>query len=478
MAERDLNQTHPDYKETAAERTRGRDLFAGSRVIKLKRTEYLPQGANEDHEDYKRRLKMAKIDPWCRKIVNARISVLLSIPPERELPSQFEELVDDIDMQGASAKTFFENVARNAQIEGARFVIADAPEVPEGGFASKSAEQDAGWRPFLQELPADALLDWEFGSDRKLIYAVVKETRVKYRTEESFGLAREHEDVWKIWTRTWWDVWKADADTGKVQSIYDNPIPHALGEIPIVPFFGIKNTEMSGWPVCTDIHDHVISCYIHESDLDWFQNLIAHPFPVVMSPEKPEKLDTTKGLWIKTKPNVTADLKMAETSGAAFDSLRKTLQDIRSRILSIALAQAKKDSAQVQSAESQKEDRKEFNASLASTAYAYERAEERCFTLLSKWLGQDGSAINVTYNRDFDDAEIDAAMMSELRDMVAEKLLSMKTFLRRLKDAGHFPSDFDIEEEIKQIREEEEAGIVDRLMGTGAGAADNDEDAA
>jgi hypothetical protein len=464
-AKPNLDTKHPDYEATAALRTMGRDLFEGDAAVKAKGKEYLFQERNEDSEDYNLRLKRAVLDPYVGKIITARQAILFRREPTRTVPKPLEEYVDDVDLKGTSASTFFADAARDAQVDGVHWVLVDmprAPQQPAAQPASAKAEREMGMRPFMEHVPGANVIDWQVGADRKLLWAVVAQDAVNDRPEP--GVAHKTRPQRKIWTREKWELHE-QAEGGKYAKVAEGPNP--IGEVPLVAFLGTKRTDYSGLPVAHTVFPHVIAIYNKTSDMDWFERLSAHPIPIVIGPAKPVKLDAGAGTWLEARTGVQTEAMYLETTGAGFKSLRESIDALERKIFSIALAQAQqKATAQVQAADSQREDRKIFTSSLREESISYEEAELRCWVLMMLWSGHGDEGAEVKYDRDFDDAAIEAAMIETLLSLCDRGMLRKKTVLETLERGEVVDLPDGVEKELKEAQKEAAGETADAAAAT------------
>jgi len=456
----DLTHTHDDYDATQAVRQKARDLYDGSDVVKAAESDYLYQENNESDTDYELRLKRAVFDPYCEKIINARQALLFRREHVRVLPPELEFLRADADNYGTIAPIFFAEAARDAQIDGIHWVCVDATKL-NTTFTSMRQQQEAGYRVFFEHIPAANVIDWEIGEDDKLNWAVVSQNGTEPRTPGEAPVTRSQ---WKVWTRTGWVIYEASSDDGtsaynarKTTSyVVVDQGEHPLGVVPLVPFYGFKRCACSGWPVTRNLLDYVLAIYNKRSDLDWFERLAAHPIPYVISAEKPEKLDAGAGLWVRSGPNVgQVMVAYLETNGTGFDSIRSSISELNAKIYATALAQAQYDSAQVQSAETIREERKIFSNSLIGSSFGYEAAESECWKIAAKWLKADPNAVVIEYNRDFDDVLIETTMIDTLNGLADSGRLTTKTLLTTLRDGECLPDEFDVEQELAALKAEQ-----------------------
>lgn len=469
-ARKNLENRNVVYRANAPLRIKSRDLYEGGEVVRAKRDAYLFQEANESLKAYELRLKRATLDPWLEKIIGARQALLFGKEHRRNLPKPLEAMEANVDRSGVPAGVFFADATREAQIDGVHYVLVDMPRMPldeQGGPVIRTArdESESGFRPFFQHVPAASVIDWELGEDGRLLWAVIEERGTKPRAADGWGVEQEELVQWKVWTRSTWETWETAAGGNGQNSasyVQTGAGLHDLGLVPLVPFYGVRRAPMDGLPVCRTIIPHVVQIYNKESDLDWFERLAAHPIPYAISEKNPEKLNAAEGLWIEARPGIPQSVGYLETTGQGFQSLRESIQDLRYRILSIALAQARKDTAQVQSADSLREDRRIFDSSLRTVASHAQRSEHRCWEIALKWMGKAGE-VGIEYNQDYDDTIIEAAMIRELSDLVSKGQLPLEDFIRLLIEGELLPSNYDVEAAVQRIEARE-----DRLAMAGA----------
>ncbi len=474
----DLTNKNVEYLDTHQDRVTSRDLYDGGSAVKRKGDVYLfktpLEAKNVDDETFKFRLKRATIDPWVKKIVIARNSLIHHKPASRELDTSIEKYEKAVNLNGMGADEFFENVCENAQVDGISWVLTDMPEKPNvhvvdgikppiDEFAVQDLELNLNnnsqeIRPFFQMIPGDRVLDWAVGADGRLLWAVVEEDFSIRDDEGIFGYKQIFQKQWKAWFRDGWLIFRLKDSKAKQNKefVLVSGGVNPTGFVPLEPFLGIKNTEFSGFPVCRSVLGHVIKIYNKESDLDYYEYYAAHPLFYTIGPKAPSKWDVAKGFHLYTSDDSasTASVGLIETSGNGFASIRESIKDLIYRVISTMLAQAKRDSAQVQSADSQREDKRTFNSSIRGAAVSYEQAEERCWRHLWRWENQEKEILSieqakkiadVAYNKDYDDKTIDVAMVKEMKEMAALHQLPVETLWQILFEGEALPADFDFE---------------------------------
>lgn len=439
----------------------------GTVTQNIRTARYLIKGKYESDEDFNRRLERAVIPPYVEKVVNARVGIMFEKTPDRTLPGQIpEDIVRDVDKIGTGVDAFFQEITKNAMVDGIRWVLVNSPRVPEGGYKTKEEELRAGHRPFFESVPGENVIDWLVDPvTRKLVFAVIASSSGDLRTKDDYGREPKFYPQWRVWTQTEWFIFRHDAkETGKY--IVEAQGVHPVGEVPLVPFFGIKKTEQSGWPVCRSILQYIKLLYNKMSDKDHWEYLLCHPIPTFYGPEKPEILDTAKGLWMKTFPGgPLVSALYLEPSGSSSITMQAAIDDLRYTIVSVALSQATMATAQVQSADTIREDRKAFTTTIRSASEVCENSELQCWKYLLAYLGAGagGQRVEVEYNKDFEDKAIEVSMLSILSGLVPANELTLRTFLEILSKGEVLPAWVDVEEELAQLegqQKDQEAALM------------------
>ncbi len=470
----DLSQQHPAYVKTQADRIASRHLYEGTRAVRDQGETYLYKHPNETTSNYELRLKRAIVEPFVEKIVVSRDALLFGKPHMRDLPGPLKEYVSDVDRRGTPASVFFQKAAFEAQIDGIHWVCVDMTRLPEEGeYPSRAAEVAAGHRPFFEHIPGSAVIDWEIGEDKKLNWIVIEQQKQLPRPTP--GETREVRKRYKVWTRQTWTIYEVVSEDKSENSKKKDKGPtivdagaNTLGQVPLIPFYGFKDEdeEFCGWPVAKTILEHVILRFNKSSDLDWSELLASHPIPYVISPKPPKKLDVNQGLHIESAPNSgQIEIGYLEPSNAGIDGLRESIKGIDSKIYAIALAQALKDTSQVESSEGQRESRKIFTTSLKSVSVSYEESERECWKLMLAWQRPANAAgePKVDYARDFDDRMIEEGMIGALQDLADGNYITGRTLLLMLREGEILPESVDIEEELQALKAARVKAAVETL---------------
>jgi hypothetical protein len=459
------------YTATQTIREKARDLYEGADVVKGKGQTYLFKGKNEDdiatNSPYQIRLKRARYENLIRKIITWRQAIMFQKGHSRKVASRLAGLEANADRRNTSAATFFADVARDAQVDGVCFVGVDMPRAAEGQYASAAEEERAGFRPFFEKIPASSVIDWAYDDSMILLWAMICQAAPDRRTgpEDTVKAATQY----KLWTRTDWVLYEVGAGNSDTAKTEIGRGTNRTGQVPIIPFYGERYVDMAGWPVCRAVLDDCILLYNKQSDLDYFEMLASNPIPVVIAPTKPELLEVGKGLYIKSSPDCgQIEAKYLEITGAGFDSIRQSIADIRAQIYGIMLGQGRKDTAQVESMDAQREYKRILTASLAESLTSYERSETECWRIAEKWVNESTQS-EITYNKDLDSTLIDTAVIDTMTAMADAGRLTTRTLLKAAQEGEMLPSDFDLELELEELSKQEATRSAETLAVMKAG---------
>lgn len=497
-----LRRYHPLYVEAQALRRKAADLHAGSEAVKARGETYFFKLSEEAPELYQFRLRRAVYDNWFAPIVTVRQAVMWRKAPVRELADVCSKFEDNVDGFGTSADTFFRHVTERASVEGLRWVLVDRPRADFGtaeadGVAEGSAvpetitaaeATDLRIRAVMRDIPADNVVDWEFDPTGALRYVVLTYTE---DSSPGPGHVRTTTERWVVWTRTTWTIYGVTLVPGAGDGIIDDTADDApeerwtkiaegrneLGIVPFVPFYGVKVCPGYGQSVGRDLLDHCVAIYNKYGDRDIAEHLTNNPLTVVIADEHPGPVSASygKGLFLRISPGMpTAPSAFyLEATGRGIKESRDSERDLIARIVETALHQSRKDSAQVQSGESFKMERRVFNSSLASCAREAQRSELQAWALFAMWEGASADEANaqaVVYATDYEDRAVDATFARVLSDMVERYQLSVETFWDILRGCEVLPHDFDASTEKSRVAEARDvAAEVFKKMATATG---------
>lgn len=269
-----LQQRHPEWSLDYWQECRA--LYAGGKRLLcdpalMKRL--FPANPHEDPKVYKARSERAHYFPYPGTIVDALLAGLSSDPlrvsfgsvdpesgdletaPDSEWWQAFIEDVsdesagydddlepdedDDDNASGLPMHHFLVEVMREALTTRFTWIRCDLPAVPEDKpIDSALAEEKAGLRsPYLCLVPAECVIDWEYGADGELAWLLTLEKTMPRENIQAMRGKVEHH-CYVLWTQTDYARYEVDVTIGQARaeseliSPAEPPTPHKFGCVP------------------------------------------------------------------------------------------------------------------------------------------------------------------------------------------------------------------------------------------------------
>lgn len=471
---------HPYYQERREAWQYNLDHFKGGRTLSEHGDEYMARFALEEESSYNARLKraMGLYDNLVRRALNVWQAQLFRVDPARKVNSKIDEKVlDDIDLYGTDANSFFERVGERAQLFEMSHVIVNSPKLPvdrEGRARqiSEAERQEQNLRPWFERIDPLALIDWavevEDPSRRgELNYAVVKDPKMlrqKKPFEDPIEVQR-----YRLYDRqavTVYEVWDEVIQGKQTQQVRSQRIEHGMGEVPIVTFYDEFVAPMKGTTMMDDVAMSANALWQKASVADesyWYQgfNML-----VLKTQEDLKELKIGEKRAIRLEPGEDASyLAPSSVPAEIFEAEAKRIVD---RVADLVFARTGRQlpTGQVESAEKREIDRQEFVALLERKAQSLERSELRCWKLYARAWGlspSDQDNQEVAYNRKF---KVDEREADEWKKLTNEGIMSKAEWYM----AEHPAVDDEeeawkaIKENLKKNEEVKPANPMDALM--------------
>ncbi len=390
MEKFDPQKRHPLYQANLGRWNFLRDHYTGGLTYLAKG--YLSRHERESERNFRRRLKDSRYPNFCKPITHLFASHLWRRKPRRSLPKGMDGLDFDVDRFGTDINAFMRQVTVASGVEGHTFVLVDAPSLTSP--QTKAQETAWGVRPYLIHLLPQQVLDWEFELEENPRFGRLNRVVLSDPTGNP-GAPR-----WRVWTPERWAVWETNLEGGGTEMVSQGHNP--LGLVPLVAVYNLKVGQFLGESTIEDIASLNHALYQKTSILDEAEYWAGFPQLVIFTDEEVAEIELSQSRALQFRPGDEA--RFIEHSGAAIESLRTSIRDLKQDIFRIALKQITdhKPTAGVESAAKRRLDRAEFMASLEERAVNLEEAERRIWRLAALWAGADLEAVEVEYNRRFD----------------------------------------------------------------------------
>jgi hypothetical protein len=438
--------------------------------------EYFPLGGAETADERVARVKRAEFFPMFKETVKGLVGLVFRKDPQlgNDVPTPIVNLAENIDGAGTALPVFLRRVFADALTKGHSGILVDVPKVTSSRTLTIREETALGLRPYWVHIRPEQIINWRtqtINGNTVLTLLVLKET--VYAASGAYGTSAV--DRFRVFIRNAetglidYEVWTQESDT-KDPELQANGTLRNVTVIPFVLVYGGERiAPLQSIPPLIDLaytniaHVQVLSD--HRTSLHAAGNPIlvikgrvgGNPRPDPQAPgaqpsqwavdqvgnalaQQSEAILTGPNLGIEVDKD--GDVFYAEHSGSALSSSSKELSDIETRGAAQGLAMLQRDTRAAQTAESERLQRNEKDASLASAARSLEDAAEIALAFTALFMGlPDGGTISI--DREFTDTILDTPRMQAFIQATAAGQFTLETFWDILIRGGALPPDFD-----------------------------------
>ena len=325
---------------------------------------------------------------YCGPIVDIFVSHVFKKKPERDFGNltddpHFKAFLQNADMSGLTLDQFMREAQRLASAYGRVSIIVDKSQaVPDTDAEAQAYEI----RPYLTIVTPENLVDWSF-------------TRIASGAPTlAFVKIKEGDGLYRIWTRTGWELWQADLegkdDEGAVLIEHGE---HALGCVPMVTLLN-RREGMSFINGISDINDiAAINKNIFYLCSDAKEIIENTAFPMLALPYEKGSFDEERQIGPKnimqfdpSEPN--SKPFWLEAPHSSLSEIREWVrQDITEihRIAKMGGVKATEDFAAARSGVALELEYQQMHAVLAEKADNTEKAETEILKLWAKWQDKE-----------------------------------------------------------------------------------------
>ncbi len=460
-----------EYKEQQAELTLVRDVYAGSRQIKSKSTEYLPQEPKESHKAYEIRLKRSCWWNGYRKTVLALVGMVFrKAPVIEDAPAEIEAILDNIDLQGNHLDVFVKDRFREA-FDGHSFILVDMARPLDPAVATKADE--VGRRPYWCPRKKEQVINWVEGTNAKG-HIVLTQVTIKECVKEQDGRFGESEiEQWRVLALEngilVWEIWRERTDEQGAKEVFISD----MGSVPLIDFIPLVflPTNATGFmcssPPLVDLADLNVSHYQLWSDI---KNILHRCYVPILAFFGRSEDDRE----VEIGPNAGVDmptdgrLEYVEPTGAAIKTGLDELEDTERRmgVMGLELLAPRSD-VEVTATQSAIDDSSQISE-LGGMVEALDNAINQALWMTARFLGLDAGG-TFKANKDFNRLKLDSAMLGAISNQVIAGQLSLETLWWQMERGELLPPGFDPELEKQRIGEQalltpQPAPIVDPAL--------------
>lgn len=472
MAANGVKVRHSDYIAYSDKWQRVRDVVAGQDAIYNGSTRYLPMLVDEPIEEYNSRLKRTPFYNASWRTIASFVGMLFRKPPTLEVPSQLENLLDDVTMSGVSFSNFAQDVTLE-DLEVARVgVLVDFPmqTFNADGSPMTQAQADAqGLRPSMALYKTENIINWrfEFVNNHRVL------TQVRL-AEKKFEIKNEFEsneidvirvlDLFENKYRV--RIFKEESGEQIGWDIY--PLMNGIS-LNYIPFYFIGPDGGEGdidEPILIDLVDLNIKHFQVSADYEHGCHMTALPTPVIIGADseidgegKPLQKSYYIGSTVAWLLPMGADAKFLEFTGQGMSAIKENLDRKESQMAAIGARMLTPEKAGVEAADTVAMRHSGEHSILAAVSIAVSEGLTKALKTFAEWAGHASEEIKFEINRDFMPFPLTPQAMTALLATVQSGNMSQEAFFDLLKRGDLHDAELTFEDEQARIDSAPPIGI-------------------
>jgi hypothetical protein len=479
MAERGINTKHSDYIDYEQEWDKIDDVISGQKEVKERGQEYLPKLASQSSDQYEAYKRRALFFNATGRTVEALLGMVFRKDPIIELPSNLEDISDDLSLKDESKKGFGKRLLRKTIEKGRSGILVDFPRVENDDVRTRAEAQRNGEFPYATLYEAQEIENWHVEREngntelKALILHEEFENQDGYfggDTEEQKRLLELTDDVEGFEGEVYrQQVWRRSANDDEESGwhLAEDVVPRMGGEpLREIPFFfcGVNDTTSElHRPPLLDLVNVNLSHYRSWADLEHGAHFTALPTPYVIGGDAEEMaLSIGPSEWVIVE-NEDGEVGMLEYDGKGLDQLRSVIDDKEEMMadLGARLVMQVEDPSDAQETIQLKQQGQ--NSILANIVDTAGMAYTKALKMMSRWAsggGNEDPDAKAEFNKDFFPGKLDPSMFKQLLAAKQQGKITTETFISNLQSGEIIDSDIDVEDYKSQTESEAEPDLA------------------
>jgi hypothetical protein len=417
-----FKREHPAYTANKATWEREKAAYSGGKTYI---DTALVKHVSEIDLEFTERKNRAYYFNYPRKIARIISQFVLSQEPKRE--NATPEIVEDFSRSGLRVNEVMRQFSTMLNVYGAAWLLVDMPAFDGELDVETKAKQRI--RPYAVALDPLCVVDWAYGSDGKLMWAVIPET---VTVDSDPFAAPVSYNKRRLWTRDSWYVIVQDKSTTNLT--IESEGRHKLGMVPLIRY---EETDGYGMDANHWFEDVVrISDAILNNESEAQMNIVKQMFGLLVISESfcraaTANQENTTATTENTAATESAKFShiiarsaaITETgeengisryispSGAETATIRSENQNLKKELFDVVGLAVQKDSKESQSAESKAWDNQNVQQFLATRADILEQVESQAWAIMAAW-DKTIAVPEISYNREFAIIDLKASIDS------------------------------------------------------------------
>lgn len=411
-----FKREHPAYTANKATWERSKGAYSGGKAYI---DTALVKHVSEIDLEFTERKTRAYYFNYPRKIAQIISQYVLAQEPKRQNASP--DIVEDFSRSGLRVNEVMRQFSTMLNVYGAAWLLVDMPAFK--GELDVETKAVLRIRPYAVALSPLDVIDWAYGSDGKLMWAVIPETV----TDNSDPFAAPVSvSKRRLWTRDSWYVIVKDKSTTNLT--IESEGKHNLGMVPLIRY---EETDGYGMDANHWFEDVVrISDAILNNESEAQMNIVKQMFGLLVvsqsfadkatqiqesseSGDSPQKFShiIARSAAMTEQADEKGISRYISPDGAETQTIRSENQNLKKELFDVVGLAVQKESKESQSAESKAWDNQNVQQFLATRADILEQVESQAWAIMAAW-DSTISEPEISYNREFAILDLKASIDS------------------------------------------------------------------
>ena len=344
-----------------------------------------------------------------RKVARLITHYVLSGDPQRN--NADTAMIEDFSRGGLRTNEVMRQFSTLLNVYGSAWMLIEMPRF-EGDIDPERKERER-LRPYAVAVSPLAVIDWAYGSDGRLEWALIEENT--YSSRNPFE-APTYRSCRRLWTRNEWTLFEKDPGSGKV--IMCEHGAHNLGAVPLVHAVEADGFGMDANHWYEDIVR--ISDAILNNESEAQMNIVKQMFGLLIisenfvrsasqarvqneeesgdSPKFSHVLARSAAIWESNEEKGIS--RYISPSGTETKHIREENINLKKEMFDIVGMAIQRESPSSQTAESKAWDHQNVKQFLVSRVDILEQVEIKCWELMNAWDATI-KVPEIIYNREF-----------------------------------------------------------------------------
>lgn len=467
----------PQYWAMAQRWEPVRACMEGTQYLRQNASRFLPQQPMELEDAWRGRVSRSVFSPFYQRVARTAVGLILRKPIYLDGGDEsfFEEWREDVDRQGTSLDQFARDQLLNSIAYGHSSWLVDFPDA--SNIRTLKDQKDARLRPYFVPVPIWNILGWR--QDPRENAGELQQVRLKEVAAVPKGrFGQEYKNRVRVLEKGKWELYEASGELGTTGWTIIDQGRISVENIPLVSTYSNKLAPLYSDPPLEEIAQLNLTYYQRHADLIQALHIAAQPLLVLKGFDDstdPVGLSVNNAILLPPE----GDAMYVEPASSAFDAQRAELDLLEDQMGKLGIAVLTQQKAQAESGLAKSLDRADSNAMLSIISKDMEGALQRAVDIAAEYAGVEAPVVVI--DRDFIAEPLDGNGMTSINTIYTSGLVDHRTALELLRRGEVLGDDYDIEE-IMDLVEEDEAHALEVQVDTtqamsdiGEGTPDNEE---